>query len=542
MQKYISFNSYNHADRSWPEKEITSAPRWCSVDLRDGNQALITPMTLLEKLELFKLLVDIGFKEIEVGFPSAAEVEFDFVRHLIEEDLIPDDVTIQVLTPARKHLIKRTIESIQGAENVIVHLYNSTSASQRKYVFNMNKEEIKAMALQGAAWIQQYTQAFTGNLTLEYSPESFTDTELDYAIEVCNSVIEAWNEFPIIINLPATVERCTPNVYADMIELSSKQLLHRDKVILSVHTHNDRGTGTAATELALLAGADRVEGTLFGNGERAGNLDIVTVALNMYSQGVDPKLNFRNIPEIISVTNRLTKLPVPERHPYAGSLVFTTFSGSHQDAIKKGMAGYESLGGTWDVPYLSIDPKDIGRTYEEIIHINSQSGKSGVAYIMEKKFHCFLPKAMHPEFGRAVQLIAEKTGNEVTASQIWERFAEEYLDRNQPIHFSSCEITPKQGDNVACRIMLEYNNEEKTVLGEGNGPIQAANAALRTLPVADFTVISYQEHALSPGSQSKAISYIQIKYKGKPRFGVGIDHNIAIASVKALISALNYFL
>lgn len=547
IKKYRPYPAISLPDRQWPNARTTQAPLWCSVDLRDGNQALITPMTLQEKLDFFNMLVQIGFKEIEVGFPSAAQVEFDFLRTLIEQNLIPSDVKIQVLVQAREHLIKRTFEALKGSQNAIVHMYNSTSANQRKIVFKKDQAEIKSIATQGIKWIKQYAQLSGVMIQLEYSAESFTGTEMDYALEVCNAVIAEWSptaDNKIIINLPATMELATPNIYADQIEWMSRQLAQRDKVILSVHAHNDRGTAVAATELAMLAGADRVEGTLFGNGERTGNADILTIALNLYTQGIDPNLNFEKINDIITSVEKFNKMAIPERHPYAGSLVYTAFSGSHQDAIKKGIEYQKQQADTayWEVPYLPIDPSDLGRSYEGIIRINSQSGKGGVAYILEEHFGYQLPKDMHPEFAKLVQTIADRTGVEVSNEQIYAAFDNEYLKINEPVRFVSFSVTCGISDQFSGNLTIHYNGEEKILFGSGNGPIDACKNALQTLDgIAPFNVAEYYEHALSSGSTSKAIAYIEVENPANytKYFGVGIDSNIIQAAIKSLISGLN---
>lgn len=547
VKKYQPYPPLQLTNRSWPDKQITQSPMWCSVDLRDGNQALITPMTLEEKLAYFKLLVNIGFKEIEVGFPSAAAVEFDFLRTLIEQQLIPEDVKIQVLVQAREHLIKRTFEALIGAKQAIVHMYNPTSTNQRKIVFKKNQAEIKEVALQGIRWIKQYAQHYSLNVQLEYSPESFTGTEIDYALDVCNAVVAEWSPTPenkLILNLPATMELATPNIYADQIEWMGRNLKHRDRITLSIHAHNDRGTAVAATELAMLAGADRVEGTLFGNGERTGNADILTLALNLYTQGVNPNLNFHDMNHVIDQVEKFNKMLVPERHPYAGSLVYTAFSGSHQDAIKKGMEYQKQKTDDphWEVPYLPIDPADLGRSYEGIIRINSQSGKGGVAYILEEHFGYQLPKDMHPEFAKIVQAIADQTGQEVNNEQIYTAFNQEYLLINSPISFVSFEITCGLADQFSGKLVVNYNGRETELIGSGNGPIDACKNALAALPgLPAFNVAEYYEHALSKGSTSKAIAYIEIEnpINYSKCFGVGIDSNIIQAAIKSLISGLN---
>ena len=535
-------------ERDWPSKEIEKAPVWCSVDLRDGNQALIEPMVVEEKIEFFNLLVKLGFKEIEIGFPSASQIEYDFLRQLVDRKLIPDDVTVQVLVQCREHLIERTFESLKGIKKAIVHIYNSTSTLQRDVVFKMGKEEIKQIAIEGTRLVKKYAKDFPGEIILEYSPESFTGTELDYALEVCDAVQEEWQptkENKMIINLPATVEMTTPNVYADQIEWMNKHFKNRESIILSVHPHNDRGTGIAATELALLAGADRVEGTLFGNGERTGNVDILTIAYNMFSQGINPELELEHINEIIEVYERCCKMPVGMRHPYAGKLVFTAFSGSHQDAINKGIqAMQERNDGIWEVPYLPIDPSDVGREYEPIVRINSQSGKGGVAFVMDTYFGYKLPKGMHKEFADVIQVIAEAQG-EVSPDTIMEKFAEEYIvaktEREYPYEFESCQIID-DGDNTStANLNFSYKNEKKSVSAVGNGPIDAVLTAIKNETGANVKILDYSEHTLSEGSHAKAAAYIQMldKETGKTTFGVGVSSNITRASIRAMFSALD---
>jgi 2-isopropylmalate synthase len=530
--------------RKWPDRTLTRAPIWCSVDLRDGNQALAQPMSVDEKIEFFEMLVRIGFKEIEVGFPSASQIEFDFTRRLIEGNLIPDDVAIQVLCQCREDLIARSLESIRGARNVIFHLYNSTSPRQREYVFNLPKGEIVGIAVRAVEQLKRDSRAQVASgmrLRLEYSPESFTSTELDFALEICESVTDAWGPTPserIILNLPATVEYATPNVHADQIEWMCTHLTRRDSTIVSLHTHNDRGTGVAATELALLAGADRVEGTLFGNGERTGNLDIVTVALNLYTHGINPGLDFGDLNAIRDVYERCTRLEVPPRQPYAGELVFTAFSGSHQDAIKKSLA-HQKAGKPWDVLYIPIDPADIGRSYRAIIRINSQSGKGGVAYILEKEFGFQLPKLMHKEIGRIVNDLADAKGAELASVDVRDAFQREYLGRTSPValeHFK----TTERDSTVKCEARIVADGTPHTLTGAGNGPIDAFVRALGTTGLPRFDVVSYSEHSLGAGAEAKAVSYIQIKMaRGSAFFGAGIDTNIELASIKAIVSALN---
>src|ERR1035438_2233881 len=545
VTRYTSFPPVDLPNRQWPSRTITRAPLWCSVDLRDGNQALAQPMSVEEKLEFFDLLVRIGFKEIEVGFPSASQIEFDFTRRLIEEGRIPGDVSIQVLCQCREDLVLRTLEAISGAKNVIFHLYNSTSPKQRQYVFNnASKADIVRIATSAVKLLKDRIQplaAAGARIRLEYSPESFTSTELEFALEICEAVTDVWQPAPgdkIILNLPATVEYATPNVHADQIEWMCTHLTRRDSTIVSLHTHNDRGTGVAATELALLAGADRVEGTLFGNGERTGNLDIVTVALNLYTHGIHPDLDFRDLNTIRDVYERCTRLEVPPRQPYAGELVFTAFSGSHQDAIKKSLA-QQKPGKPWDVLYIPIDPADIGRSYRAIIRINSQSGKGGVAYVLEKEFGFQLPKLMHKEIGRTINNLADAKGTELTPAEIRDAFQPEYLDRAAPValeHFK----TTERDSTVKCEARIVSNGTQRTLAGAGNGPIDAFVRALGSTELPKFDVISYAEHSLGAGAEAKAVSYIQIKMvRGSAFFGAGIDTNIELASIKAIVSALN---
>jgi 2-isopropylmalate synthase len=544
VTKYRSFPPVHLPSRQWPNRTLARAPIWCSVDLRDGNQALAQPMSVEEKLEYFDLLVQIGFKEIEVGFPSASQIEFDFCRRLIEENRIPDDVAIQILCQCREELITRSIEAMQGAKTAIFHLYNSTSPAQRKHVFNASRADIIQIASQGTSWVKKYSQPLVAagtRMRFEYSPESFTSTELDFALEICEAVTDIWQptrDDKIILNLPATVEYATPNVHADQIEWMSTHLTRRDCTLISLHTHNDRGTGVAATELALLAGADRVEGTLFGNGERTGNLDIVIVALNLYTHGIHPGLDFSNINEIREVYERCTRLEVPARQPYAGELVFTAFSGSHQDAIKKSWAA-QKPDAPWDVLYIPIDPADIGRSYRAIIRINSQSGKGGVAYVLEHEFGFTLPKLMHKEMGRIVNDVADAKGTKLTARDLLEVFHREYLDRTTPISLEQFKTTERDSD-VRCEAILTVNGQRHALTGEGNGPIDAFTRALGTTALPKFEVLSYAEHSLGKGSEARAVSYIQIKTaRGQALFGAGIDTNIELASIKAIVSALN---
>ncbi|MDU2156361.1 2-isopropylmalate synthase, partial [Clostridium sp.] len=533
----------------WPDNEIKKAPIWCSVDLRDGNQALINPMTVEEKLKMFNLLIELGFKEIEVGFPSASQIEFDFLRTLVENNLIPVGVKIQVLTQARPHLIQKTFEALEGVKEAIVHIYNSTSILQRDVVFNMSKDEIKSIAVDGTKLVKEHAKSFNGKLYLEYSPESFTGTEVDYALEVCEAVLDAWeatNENKVIINLPSTVEMDTPNVFADQIEWMVKNFRNRNRIILSVHPHNDRGTGVATAELAMLAGADRIEGTLFGNGERTGNVDILNLAYNMFSHGIDPKLQLDNINKIIDVYEKCCKIPVHIRHPYAGELVFTAFSGSHQDAINKGMKKYlERNNDIWEVPYLPIDPSDLGREYEALVRINSQSGKGGVAFVLESHFGYKMPKNMHKEFGAIIQKVTEKCG-EISPMVIMEKFKEEYLDVVGPFKLLKLKIEDSDSINIECQntkisVTFLFNGEEKSLIAEGNGPIDSLKKALIKSNLVETTILDYGEHSLGEGSEAKAAAYVEMKRldNSKVTFGVGVDSNITIASIKAVFSAIN---
>ncbi|MEY4941474.1 MAG: hypothetical protein RIQ93_3209 [Verrucomicrobiota bacterium] len=531
-------------NRQWPNRTLNRPPLWCSVDLRDGNQALAQPMSVEEKLEYFEMLVRIGFKEIEVGFPSASQIEFDFCRRLIEEKRVPDDVAIQVLCQCREELITRSFDALRGAKNAIFHLYNSTSPAQRKYVFNASPADIVGIARQGTQWVKQHSRALVAagtRMRFEYSPESFTSTELEFALEICEAVTDIWQPTladKIILNLPATVEYATPNVHADQIEWMSTHLTRRDRTLISLHTHNDRGTGIAATELGLLAGADRVEGTLFGNGERTGNLDIVTVALNLYTHGIHPGLDFTDINGIREVYERCTRLEVPVRQPYAGELVFTAFSGSHQDAIKKSWA-VQKTGEPWDVLYIPLDPADIGRSYKAIIRINSQSGKGGVAYVLEQEFGFFLPKLMHKEIGTIINELADGSGKELTPTEIHQAFRSEYLERAAPITLQQFKSAESEG-GVTCEAALAVNGIAQRLVGKGNGPIDAFTHALATAGLPKFEVLFYSEHSLGKGSEARAVSYIQIKISHGPTlFGAGIDTNIELASIKAIVSALN---
>jgi len=535
-------------EREWPDNEIMHAPIWCSVDLRDGNQALIDPMVVEEKIELFNFLVKLGFKEIEIGFPAASQIEFDFLRQLVDRKMIPNDVKVQVLSQCREELIDRTFEAIEGCSQAIVHIYNSTSVLQRDVVFNKSKEEIKQIAVDGTLMVKKRAENFAGKIFLEYSPESFTGTETEYALEVCEAVLDAWGatkEEPVILNLPSTVEMNTPNVYADQIEWMRKHFTDRERVIISIHPHNDRGTGVAASELALLAGADRVEGTLFGNGERTGNVDVLTMAYNMFAQGINPNLEIEHINEIIEIYERCCKLPVHPRHPYAGKLVFTAFSGSHQDAINKGVKAMKDRNHAyWEVPYLPIDPADIGREYEPIVRINSQSGKGGVAFIMDTYFGFKLPKGMHKEFAKVIQPISEKQG-EVSPDQIMEQFSMEYLNKKEPYHFKKLKVEDL-GDQLTSfdtKVTVTYTDQgaEKVFVAIGNGPIDACGRGLEDVLGKKIKVLDYEEHALQSGANSQAAAYIHLldPDDGRVTYGVGVSSNITRASIRALFSAVN---
>lgn len=552
FEKYQPFVPVHLPDRTWPEKTLTKAPIWCSVDLRDGNQALVNPMNLEEKLLFFRTLVEIGFKEIEVGFPSASQTEYEILRALIDRDLIPEDVTIQVLVQARPHLIEKTFEAISGAKNVIVHFYNSTSTLQRKVVFGTDMQGVIDIAVQGAKLIYELTQREmekTGaNIRFEYSPESFSGTEPENAVLICDKVLETLQATPqrkVILNLPNTVEGMMPNQHADQIEYFCRNLKGRANAIISLHPHNDRGTATAATELGLLAGADRVEGTLFGNGERTGNADIMNVAMNLYTQGIDPKLDFSEINHIKEVYEQCTEMKVHQRHPYAGELVFTAFSGSHQDAINKGVAYMKEHDSEyWEVPYLPIDPADLGRQYEPIIRINSQSGKGGAAFIMQQLFGYQLPKAMHPEFGGIVKAACDQAGREIMPKEVLALFEREYLQVNKPYHLKSYKLFEENDAENETVVHFEGNlrfeHTDHLISGVGNGPIDAFFNALKTVGITDYRFVAYHEHAVDQGANSKAISYIQLECpKGGTVFGVGLDSNISLASIKGIICAIN---
>lgn len=529
----------------WTKKEyIEKAPQWCSVDLRDGNQSLIIPMSLEEKIEFFKLLVEVGFKEIEVGFPAASETEYEFLRTLIEEDMIPDDVTVQVLTQAREHIIRKTFEAVKGAKNAVIHLYNSTSYAQREQVFKKSKEEILNIAVEGAKLLKQLSEEDGGNYRFEYSPESFTGTEIDYALDVCNAVLDVWQptaDKKVIINLPVTVELSMPHVYASQIEYMCKHMNYRENVIVSLHPHNDRGCGVADTELGILAGADRIEGTLFGNGERTGNVDIITLAMNMYSMGVDPQLDFHDMPHIVEVYENVTRMKVGMRQPYAGQLVFAAFSGSHQDAIAKGMHYREDFDPQhWTVPYLPIDPRDVGRVYEtDVIRINSQSGKGGVAFMLEEYYGYELPNEMREEIGYFMKDVSDKQHKELLPNEVKDLFEKEYRNVNAPFEMQDFHFK-RDGENYICDVNVIADGVEQTITGKGNGRLDAISNALRDNLQVSFDIMDYKEHSLSKGSTSKAVSYVKINdCRNIDQWGVGIHEDIITSSVKALFAALN---
>lgn len=528
----------------WINKEyVSKAPIWCSVDLRDGNQSLIIPMSLDEKIQFFKLLVAVGFKEIEVGFPAASDTEYEFLRKLIEENLIPDDVTIQVLTQAREHIIRKTFDSLKGIKNAVVHLYNSTSLAQREQVFKKSKEEILKIAVEGAKLLKDLTEETGGNYRFEYSPESFTGTEIEYALDVCNAVLDVWQpdeDHKVIMNLPVTVEMSMPHIYASQIEYMSKHMKYREHVLISLHPHNDRGCGVADSEMGLLAGADRIEGTLFGNGERTGNVDIITLAMNMYAMGVDPQLDFSNMPSIVKEYEAVTRMNVPMRQPYAGQLVFAAFSGSHQDAIAKGMHYRDEQDlPHWSVPYLPIDPRDVGREYEtDVIRINSQSGKGGIGYLLEEYYGYELPGSMREEIGYFMKGVSDHEHKELLPNEINDLFQKEYMNINEPFKLMEYHFT--QGDKVGCRACVEVDGTMQEIEGKGNGRLDALSNALRNHLNVTFEVLDYKEHATSVGSTSKAVSYVKIvDCRQKNQWGVGLDEDIIASSLKALFSALN---
>ena len=540
--KYTPTPSVRLDDRQWPSKTIEKAPAWCSVDLRDGNQALIEPMDSERKNRMFDLLVRLGFKEIEIGFPAASQTDFDFCRELIEKGRIPADVTVQVLTQAREHLIHRTFEALRGVPRAIVHLYNSTSTVQREVVFKLDREGVKKIAVDGAQMLKDIAASYPGTEWIfEYSPESFTGTELDYALEICEAVLDVWRPTPqhkAIVNLPATVENSTPNVHADQIEWMSRNFTNRDSIVLSVHPHNDRGTAVAAAELAMMAGADRVEGTLFGNGERTGNVDLITLALNLYTQGVDPNLDLSDIPGVIECAETCTQIPVHVRHPYAGELVFTAFSGSHQDAIKKGFAAQAGKA-LWQVPYLPLDPNDIGRSYEEIIRVNSQSGKGGVAYLLERDYSVRLPRKLQIEFSRVIQKISDETGREIRPADIWNAFEAEYLSQRIPLSCHQYSEGSSAG-TVNISATVQQGKEEELIVGSGNGPIDAFVGALNGRFGLGIKIADYQEQSISEGASGTAIAFVEIQFGSSgPVFGAGMNPNIVTASLDAILSAVN---
>ena len=541
IQKYRPFRPIDLPDRTWPTRTITKAPRWCSVDLRDGNQALVEPMGHERKQRMFETLVAMGFKEIEVGFPSASQPDFDFVRWLIETDAVPADVTIQVLTQARDALIRRTFESIRGARRAIVHLYNSTSTLQRRVVFGLDRAGIVDVAVRGTTLVRNLAAAMPEtDVRFEYSPESFTGTELDFAVEICERVMDVWQptrERPIILNLPATVEMATPNVYADQIEWFGRHVSRRDAIVLSVHPHNDRGTAVAAAELAVMAGADRVEGTLFGNGERTGNVDVVTLAMNLFSQGVDPMLDVGDIDELVAVAEHCNRLPVHPRHPYAGTLVYTAFSGSHQDAINKGLAARRASGdAVWEVPYLPIDPADVGRSYEAVIRVNSQSGKGGVAYLLERDYGFALPRALQVEFSAIVQRMTEETGGELAPGEIFAAFQRDYLHEAADAIVEH-RLTARASGDCGIEATVAMGGARRRIVGHGNGPIDAFTHALRAATGADVRVVDYSEHALGAGADATAVAYVEVAVGGTHAFGVGRDSNLITASLRAVLGA-----
>ena len=539
--KYRPFQPIDLPDRTWPGAVLEAPPRWCSVDLRDGNQALIDPMNVTEKLRMWDLLLDIGLKEIEVGFPSASQPDFDFIRRIVGEGRIPPHVTIQVLCQAREELIRRTVEALEGAPNAIFHLYNSTSTLQRRVVFEMDRQGIVDLAVEGTRVVRDGLSALSGtNVVFEYSPESFTGTELDFAVDICAAVAEEWGATPeerIIVNLPSTVEMATPNVYADQIEWFCRHFPARDSVVVSLHTHNDRGTGVAATELALMAGAERVEGTLFGNGERTGNCDMVTVAMNLFSQGVDPELDFRDMPRIRSTVEEINKLPVHERHPYAGDLVFTAFSGSHQDAIRKGMAHVRDA--SWEVPYLPIDPADVGSSYKETVRVNSQSGKGGVGFILEERFGVSLPREMLVEFSSVVQRLTERLDREVRPEEIYQALIDEYVAQDGPYRLVDYDLAHGEGDRQRCYAHLEVSEQRVDIAGEGSGPIEAfVNGMVETLNE-PLNIIDYHEHSLATGKDAMAICLLTIDDGDARCHGIGMSRNTITASLSAIVSAVN---
>lgn len=544
FKKYKQYQNVELKERKWPSNLITKAPIWCSVDLRDGNQALRNPMSLEKKMEFFNLLVEMGYKEIEIGFPAASQIEFDFTRHLIENNLIPEDVTIQILTQARRELIEKSFEALKGAKKAVVHLYNSTSVAQRRVVFNKSKQEVIDLAVEGTKIIKELTREYPETkFTLEYSPESFSGTELEYALEICDAVVKEWKptiEDKVILNLPTTVEMYTPNIYADQIEWFSNNIENRECIILSSHPHNDRGTAIATAELAMLAGIDRIEGTLFGNGERTGNVDLVTLGLNLYTQGIDPEIDFGKIDNIVDIYEDCTEMIIPERQPYAGELVYTAYSGSHQDAINKGLVDYKD-GGYWEVPYLPIDPKDVGRNYEALIRINAQSGKGGIAFIMQNYYGFTIPKFMQKDLSLVIQNIADKSAKEVNAETILEAFKDNYLNIPAPLVLESFEISSKEfsSQDICIKAEMKNNGEKVNITGSGNGPIDAFVHALNGL-FGGCKVTSYTQHSLGSDSNAESVAYIEITDdKNESYYGVGTDSNIILASIKGIISAVN---
>ena len=541
FQKYRPFSPVSLPDRQWPDRVLTTPPRWCSVDLRDGNQALIDPMNVDEKLRLYELLLEVGFVEIEVGFPAASQPDFDFIRHIIDRDMVPDEVTVQVLCQARSELIARTVEALDGVPNAIFHLYNSTSELQRRVVFNMDRAGIVDLAVQGTALVKEgVADLHDTNVHFEYSPESFTGTELDFAVDICAAVADEWGataDAPIIVNLPSTVEMATPNVYADQIEWFARHFPGRDRIVISLHTHNDRGTGVAATEQALMAGAERVEGTLFGNGERTGNCDLVTVAMNLFSQGVDPELDFRDMPRIRETVEGINKLPVHERHPYAGDLVFTAFSGSHQDAIKKGVARVDE--DHWEVPYLPIDPADVGSSYQEVVRVNSQSGKGGVGFVLEQRFGISLPREMLVEFSKVVQRLTEELDREVRADEIMGALVEEYLVDTEPYRLIEYDLSHAADDAQRCVARVAVPDGDVRVEGVGTGPIEAFVNAMATTLNEPLNIVHYHEQAIGTGNDARAICVVGLSEAGANSFGIGLSRNTVTAALTAIVSAVN---
>jgi len=545
FHKYKPFQPIKLTDRTWPDKVISTAPKWCSVDLRDGNQALIEPMTPAEKLKMYNLLLELGFKEIEVGFPAASQTDFDFVRMIIEEDRIPEDVTIQVLCQAREELIKKTVEALKGCRRAIFHLYNSTSTLQRRVVFKLERPEVVKLAVDATELVKKYTAELEGSdVVLQYSPESYTATEMDFAVEICTAVMDVWKPTPdqkMIINLPSTVEMATPNIYADQLEWFMRELPNRESAVISLHTHNDRGTGIAASEMGLMAGADRIEGTLFGNGERTGNADIITLAMNLFSQGIDPDLYLADMPKIVAVSEECTKIPIHVRQPYAGELVFTAFSGSHQDAIKKGMSLVDKgQDAQWEVPYLPIDPADVGGSYRETVRVNSQSGKGGIAFILEHYYGISLPRALLLEFSPIVQAMSERVGGELKPDVIWDAFVSTYIEVEGPYQLVDYQLEMKSGEREICQARVKVADNIVDVEGKGSGPIDAFVDGLGLALNEPLNVVDYQEYALGEGKDAQAICILAINDdKGDVYYGVGISQNTTTAAFKSIISAIN---